>query len=151
MSLIKISSNYWMDLFKDDPVRPNLNPKFRLTENRVNFLLTQDFTKPCAIVCVAFTKDIPKTEKQLEMYSINKLSVNYDKAIFYTIWSYSKGSGKDILFNTVFWLKKNKPEIKRYITMSPKTKMARKFHLRNGAVELQVNEETQNFEYKVIK
>ncbi len=147
MSLIKISSNYWMDLFKDDPVRPNLNPKFRLTENRVNFLLTQDFTKPCAIICVAFTKDIPKTEKQLEMYSINKLSVNYDKAIFYTIWSYSKGSGKDILFNTVFWLKKNKPEIKRYITMSPKTEMARNFHLKNGAYELKSNRETINFEY----
>ena len=136
-----------MDLFKDDPVRPNLNPKFRLTENRVNFLLTQDFTKPCAIVCVAFTKDIPKTEKQLEMYSINKLSVNYDKAIFYTIWSYSKGSGKDILFNTVFWLKKNKPEIKRYITMSPKTEMARNFHLKNGAYELKSNRKTINFEY----
>ena len=147
MSLVKISSNYWVDLFKDDPVRPNLNPKFRLTENRVNFLLTQDFTKPCAIVCVAFTKDIPKTEKQLEMYSINKLSVNYDKAIFYTIWSYSKGSGKDILFNTVFWLKKNKPEIKRYITMSPKTEMARNFHLKNGAYELKTNRETINFEY----
>ena len=147
MSLVKISSNYWVDLFKDDPVRPNLNPKFRLTENRVNFLLTQDFTKPCAIVCVAFTKDIPKTEKQLEMYSINKLSVNYDKAIFYTIWSYSKGSGKDVLFNTVFWLKKNKPEIKRYITMSPKTKMARNFHLKNGAYELKSNKETLNFEY----
>jgi hypothetical protein len=136
-----------MDLFKDDPVRPNLNPKFRLTENRVNFLLTQDFTKPCAIICVAFTKDIPKTEKQLEKYSINKLSVNYDKAIFYTIWSYSKGSGKDILFNTVFWLKKNKPEIKRYITMSPKTEMARNFHLKNGAYELKSNRETINFEY----
>ena len=147
MSLVKISSNYWMDLFKDDPVRPNLNPKFRLTENRVNFLLTQDFTKPCAIICVAFTKDIPKTEKQLEMYSISKLSVNYDKAIFYTIWSYSKGSGKDILFNTVFWLKKNKPEIKRYITMSPKTEMARNFHLKNGAYELKSNRETINFEY----
>ena len=147
MSLVKISSNYWVDLFKDDPVRTNLNPKFRLTENRVNFLLTQDFTKPCAIVCVAFTKDIPKTEKQLEMYSINKLSVNYDKAIFYTIWSYSKGSGKDVLFNTVFWLKKNKPEIKRYITMSPKTKMARNFHLKNGAYELKSNKETVNFEY----
>ncbi len=136
-----------MDLFKDDPVRPNLNPKFRLIENRLNFLLTQDFTKPCAIVCVAFTKDIPKTEKQLEMYSINKLSVNYDKAIFYTIWSYSKGSGKDILFKTVFWLKKNKPEINRYITMSPKTEMARNFHLKNGAYELKSNRETINFEY----
>ena len=136
-----------MGLFKDDPVRPHLKPKFSLTENRVNFLLTQDFTKPCAIVCVAFTKAIPKTEKQLEMYSINKLSINYDKAIFYTIWSYSKGSGKDILFNTVFWLKKNKPEIKRFITMSPKTKMARNFHLKNGAYELKSNRETINFEY----
>ena len=81
------------------------------------------------------------------MYSINKLSINYDKAIFYTIWSYSKGSGKDILFNTVFWLKKNKPEIKRYITMSPKTEMARNFHLKNGAYELKSNRETINFEY----
>jgi len=26
--------------------------------------------------------------------------------------------------------------------------MARSFHLRNGAVELQVNKDTQNFEYR---
>ena len=39
----------------------------------------------------------------------------------------------------------------RLVTLSPLTDMARKFHLRNGAVELQVNETTQNFEYKVIK
>ena len=149
MSLVKISSDYWVKLFKDDPVRPNLTPKFRLTENRVNFLLTQDFSKPCAIICVAYTKEIPKTEKQLEIYSMHKLSVNYDKAIFYTIWSYSKGSGKDILFRTVDWLKKKKPEITRYITMSPKTKMARNFHLRNGALELNSNKETINFEYAI--
>ena len=83
MSLVKISSDYWVKLFKDDPVRPNLTPKFRLTENRVNFLLTQDFSKPCAIICVAYTKEIPKTEKQLEIYSMHKLSVNYDKAILF--------------------------------------------------------------------
>ena len=147
MSLVKINSNYWDYLFKDDPVRPNLNNKFRLTGNRVNFLLTQDFSKPCAVICVAFTKNIPETEKQLKNYSSNKLSINYDKAIFYTIWSYSKGSGKDILFSTVDWLKKNKPEIKRYITMSPKTKMARNFHLKNGAHELKSNKDTINFEY----
>ena len=147
MSLIKMSSNYWVDLFKDDPVRPNLTSKFRLTENRMSFILTKDYQKPSAIVCVAYTKQVPKTEKQLEVYSIPKMSFNYDKAIFYTIWSYSKGSGKDILFSTVDWLKKKKPEIKRYITMSPKTKMARNFHLRNGAFELNSNKETINFEY----
>ena len=147
MSLIKMSSNYWVDLFKDDPVRPNLTSKFRLTENRMSFILTKDYHKPSAIVCVAYTKQVPKTEKQLEVYSIPKISFNYDKAIFYTIWSYSKGSGKDILFSTVDWLKKKKPEIKRYITMSPKTEMARNFHLRNGAFELNSNKETINFEY----
>ena len=147
MSLIIMSSNYWVDLFKDDPVRPNLTSKFRLTENRMSFILTKDYQKPSAIVCVAYTKQVPKTEKQLEVYSIPKISFNYDKAIFYTIWSYSKGSGKDILFSTVDWLKKKKPEIKRYITMSPKTEMARNFHLRNGAFELNSNKETINFEY----
>jgi len=33
--------------------------------------------------------------------------------------------------------------------LSPLTEMARNFHLRNGAIEVQVNEETQNFEYKL--
>ena len=36
----------------------------------------------------------------------------------------------------------------RYVTMSPKTEMAMKFHLSNGAVLLRENEETNNFEYK---
>jgi len=35
------------------------------------------------------------------------------------------------------------------ITLSPLTEMARNFHLHNGAFELQVNEKTQNFEYKI--
>ena len=37
------------------------------------------------------------------------------------------------------------------ITLSPLTEMARTFHLRNGAEEIRVNEETQNFEYTIIK
>ena len=39
------------------------------------------------------------------------------------------------------------PHIKRFVTLSPKTEMAKKFHLRNGATELQENETTVNFEY----
>ena len=37
------------------------------------------------------------------------------------------------------------------VTLSPLTEMARNFHLNNGAEEIQVNDETQNFEYKIIK
>ena len=49
------------------------------------------------------------------------------------------------------YLKKLKKSnhLNRLITLSPLTDMARNFHLRNGAIELQVNDETQNFEYKI--
>ena len=51
----------------------------------------------------------------------------------------------------VYKMIKKSNHLNRLVTLSPLTDMARKFHLRNGAVELQVNETTQNFEYKVIK
>ena len=51
----------------------------------------------------------------------------------------------------VYKMIKKSNHLNRLVTLSPLTEMARKFHLRNGAVELQVNETTQNFEYKVIK
>ena len=35
----------------------------------------------------------------------------------------------------------------KIITMSPKTEMAQKFHESNGAVLIQSNEESNNFEY----
>ena len=40
--------------------------------------------------------------------------------------------------------------LNRLITLSPLTEMARKFHLSNGAVQIQVNETTQNFEYEKV-
>ena len=39
--------------------------------------------------------------------------------------------------------------LNKLITLSPLTEMAYNFHLNNGAIKLQVNKETQNFEYKV--
>ena len=44
---------------------------------------------------------------------------------------------------------KKSNHLNRLVTLSPLTDMARNFHLRNGAVELQVNQDTQNFEYKI--
>ena len=49
--------------------------------------------------------------------------------------------------NCVFILSKNKPEIQRYVTLSPKTEMAKRFHMRNGAVVFRENEDTVNYEY----
>ena len=68
-------------------------------------------------------------------------------AIAYTVWSRKRGAGKEIINKLAEWVKKNKSE--RLVTLSPLTEMARKFHLRNGAIEVKVNETTQNFEYKV--
>ncbi|WP_415313457.1 hypothetical protein [Candidatus Pelagibacter sp. Uisw_106] len=44
---------------------------------------------------------------------------------------------------------KKSNHLNRLITLSPLTEMARNFHLNNGAIEFQVNEETQNFGYKI--
>ena len=46
---------------------------------------------------------------------------------------------------------KKSNHLNRLVTLSPLTEMATKFHLRNGAKLLQVNESTQNFEYTVNK
>jgi hypothetical protein len=68
-------------------------------------------------------------------------------AIFYTIWSYAPGAGRTLIFDAVKHIKENKPEIQRYVTLSPKTDLAKRFHLRNGAVVFRENEDTVNYEY----
>ena len=69
-------------------------------------------------------------------------------AIAYTIWSKKKGGGK-LIVKEVFKMIKKSNHLNRLITLSPLTEMARNFHLNNGAIEHQINEETQNFEYKI--
>ena len=59
-----------------------------------------------------------------------------------------KGGGK-LIVKEVFKMIKKSSHLNRLVTLSPLTEMARKFHLKNGAIELSVNRETQNFEYKV--
>jgi len=44
-------------------------------------------------------------------------------------------------------IKQTFPTITRFVTLSPKTEMARRFHLKNGAVVFRENEETVNYEY----
>ena len=56
------------------------------------------------------------------------------------------GQGKEIVNKLGEWSKKN--DIERLVTLSPLTPMATHFHIRNGAKQIHINDETQNFEYK---
>ena len=139
---------------KDDPVRPELDIKFRTSYGRKIFGVKYK-NEICAIMCFGFTNEIPKTVKDLDLMTKDAYlqSALRDQkvgkiAIAYTVWSKKKGGGK-LIVQGVFKKIKKSNHLNRLITLSPLTEMARNFHLRNGAVELRVNKETQNFEYKI--
>ena len=140
----------------DDPVRPELSNEFRTSFGRKIYGVKYQ-GEIHAVMCFALTNNIPKTVDELDLLSKDAFlqrahrDQNVGKiAIAYTVWSKKKGGGK-LIVKEVYKMIKKSNHLNRLVTLSPLTEMARKFHLRNGAVELQVNDETQNFEYKVIK
>ena len=139
---------------KEDPVRPELDLMFRTSYGRRIFGVKYK-KEICAIMCFGFTNEIPKTVEELDLMTKDAYlqSALRDQkigkiAIAYTIWSKKKGGGK-LIVKEVFKKIKKSNHLNRLVTLSPLTDMARNFHLRNGAIELQVNKETQNFEYKI--
>ena len=139
----------------EDPVRPELDVIFRRSYGRKIFGVKYN-KEICAIMCFGFTDDIPKTVKELDLMTRDAYlkSAHRDQnigkiAIAYTIWSKKRGGGK-LIVKEVFKMVKKSNHLNRLVTLSPLTEMARNFHLNNGAIELQVNEETQNFEYKIF-
>ena len=68
-------------------------------------------------------------------------------AIAYTVWSRKRGAGREIMNKVIEYAKNNK--IKRLVTLSPLTPMATHYHIRNGAKQISINKETQNFEYQI--
>ncbi len=141
----------------EDPVRPELDNIFRTNYGRKIFGVKYK-DEIHAVMCFAFTDEIPKSVEELDLFSQDAFLKNVQRdpnkvgriAIAYTVWSKKKGGGK-LIVKEVYKMIKKSNHLNRLVTLSPLTDMARKFHLRNGAVELQVNETTQNFEYKVIK
>ncbi len=139
-----------------DPVRPELDNDFRTSYGRKIYGVKYK-DEIHAVMCFAFTNKIPKTVKELDLLSKDAFLQSAQRsqkigkiAIAYTVWSTKKGGGK-LIVKEVFKVIKKSNHLNRLVTLSPLTEMARNFHLRNGAIELQVNETTQNFEYKVIK
>jgi hypothetical protein len=52
---------------------------------------------------------------------------------------------------TVAQIKERFPTVTRFVTLSPKTEMARRFHHKNGATTLRENSESVNYEYPTNK
>ena len=138
----------------EDPVRPELNNKFRTGYGRKIYGVKYK-REIHAVMCFAYTNKIPTSVEELEKLSTDAFlqsalrDQNVGKiAIAYTVWSKKKGGGK-LIVKEIFKKIKKSNHLNRLITLSPLTEMARNFHLHNGAIELRVNEKTQNFEYKI--
>ena len=139
----------------EDPVRPELDIKFRQSYGRKIYGLKDEEGDIAAIMCFAFTHQIPKTVKELDLMSkdamiqaMHRAGVQGHIAIAYTVWAKKRGGGKAIV-NEVYKMVKESNHLNRLVTLSPLTDIAKNFHTKNGAKELQVNKDTQNFEYDI--
>ena len=156
---IKIPKFELVELFNincsEDPVRPELDISFRRKHGRKIYGLKDEMGDIVAIMCFAFTNEVPKTVKDLDalsydawMQSTHRAGIQGQIAIAYTVWAKKRGGGKAIV-NEVYKMVKESNHLNRLVTLSPLTDMAKNFHTKNGAKELQVNEDTQNFEYDI--
>ena len=127
-------------LLQDDPVRPHLDHTWRVSDNRMVYVLDYGNDTPDAVICTAITDEVPEQEDDL-LVPGNKV------AVFYTVWSYRKGAGTEIVNEVAQHMKDTRPSLERYVTLSPLTEMARKFHIKNGAKFIRKGHSCQNFEY----
>jgi hypothetical protein len=140
---------------EEDPVRPELDNNFRTGYGRKIYGV-EYLGEIHSVMCFAYTNKIPKSVDELEKLSTDAFlqTAMRDQsggqiAIAYTVWSKKKGGGK-LIVKEVFKKIKKSNHLNRLVTLSPLTDMATKFHERNGAKLIQINETTQNFEYKVL-
>ena len=139
----------------EDPVRPELSLEFRQSHGRKIYGIKDEEGDIAAIMCFAFTNAIPTSVEDMDimskdaaMQAVHRAGVQGSVAIAYTVWAKKKGGGKHMV-NEVYKMIKESSHLNRLVTLSPLTDMARKFHLKNGAKEVQVNLTTQNFEYDI--
>ena len=144
LHLITNTSDQLIDYIKDDPVRPEIPPEFRVNGNRFIAAL-MDNGKPASMVCISLHNFIPATVDDLS----NTVGAP-DVAVFYTIWSYKPGSGAQLLREAVKNIQERYPGITTFVTLSPKTVVAKRFHLKNGAVVFRENDLTVNYKYSSV-
>ena len=144
-----------------DIVRPQCRVSFRISEDREVFAWGHNlnpYKNYHALCCVAYCDKVPINMEELTESSTHptpfvppsERTLKGDIAVAYTVWNCSdtKGSGRSLILA----LQKHFSEdtrIQRLVTLSPRTDMAKKFHLSNGAKLLSTNPESYNFEYAI--
>ena len=146
--LQKISTiDDWIkEIIKDDPVRKEIPIEERINQHSEIYALWSDKSLG-AVTCVNYCQGIPANVTEMQMTR----SDFADTVVFYTIWSYEKGCGRDLIVKATEAIKNYIPTIKNVVTLSPKTEMARKFHIRNGAWKYRENQQSINYAYQLEK
>lgn len=129
-------------LLKDDPVRPEIPVDQRINSNSRIYVLKEG-DKTQAVTCVKFLTGVPAAVDDL-VDTVESATT----AVFYTIWSYAAGAGRTLIQEAQKSIEIEFPGIQTYVTLSPKTEMARRFHLRNGAGVYRENPDTINYIYR---
>jgi hypothetical protein len=143
LHIINNLQDEFLRLLKDDPVRPEIPAEQRVNSNSQIFVLKNDANEPLAVTCVKFLADIPESVTELA-----DTVVNTNTAVFYTIWSYAAGAGRELITQARSQIEQDHPEVKTFVTLSPKTEMAQRFHHKNGAITFRENADTVNYLYR---
>ena len=122
---------------ENDPVRPHIDAETRLAPGREMYHIDEK-----AFICLAFVDKVPVSEIEVFGSKVGNI------AVAYTVWSLKKGLGRKIIFETQKRIK-DTFRFSRLVTLSPKTEMAMKFHLSNGAILLHELDHAYNFEYDI--
>ena len=122
---------------ENDPVRPHIDAETRIAPGREMYHIDEK-----AFICLAFVDKVPVSEIEVFGSKVGNI------AVAYTVWSLKKGLGRKIIFETQKRIK-DTFRFSRLVTLSPKTEMAVKFHLSNGATLLQESDHAYNFEYNI--
>ena len=128
-------------VIRDDPVRPHIPLEQRIND-AAEILLLKAGEEILAATCLQWLTEIPKNEEDLKTVSKSR-----NVAVFYTIWSYSPGAGAALIRQAADWILREHSEVRDIVTLSPQTEMAKRFHLKNGALVHQTNETSVNYRY----
>ena len=78
------------------------------------------------------------------------LQLEQNTAVFYTVWSYSRGSGRELINQLAQQIADTREDIWHWVTLSPITDMAENFHIKNGATKHAVFDNDQIFSYALV-
>ena len=142
LHLIRDLSDRFFALLNEDPVRPHIPHETRIGKNKDIFVLEEQ-DQPGARTCVSYQLSVPEDE-----HTLFEICDDPNTAVFYTIWSYKSGKGRQLILDSVNYIQEHRSSVRNFVTLSPKTEMARRFHLNNGARVLRENANTINYVYE---